>query len=342
MSRVLQVRALAQGNASASATYGANYANYTNAALLVRSNFQRSATGPAPQGFVSYDGTGNITNIGNGVQADYVYALNFNMIPTSQRSNCVDRLLNSATYGIRKYNSGYTDPTTQLPDTNHLSTGIQATGRAMLELSRNGYTQTAYQLLTDYRFPSWLYQVTAGGANYMGPQGAYGATTCWEQWDGLVPRSGGGYHNPSLNSLNHFWAGSVGEWIYRTVGGINPDDSNPAFANAIVKPEPGGGITNAFTSFNSMHGPVVCSWSNTIASHAYTLNVTIPANATAAIYVPTTNNLTGITESGRAAATAPGVFSYYFTNWPNWTYGATVFRVGSGAYSFSVTNVILQ
>ena len=59
---------------------------------------------------------------------------------------------------------------------------------------------------------------------------------------------------------------------------------------------------------------------------------------TASVYLPTTNNLAGITESGRAARSSPGVLSYYFTNWPSWANGATVLHIGSGGYSFVVTN----
>ncbi len=117
------------------------------------------------------------------------------------------------------------------------------------------------------------------------------------------------------------------------------DDANPGFRNVIIKPEPGGGLTNTFASFASIHGPIVCTWTNNLSSSNYTLNVTNPANTTASIYVPSTNNLAGILESGQPAASSPGVLSYYFTNWPNWANGATVFQVGSGGYSFSVTNV---
>jgi len=168
-------------------------------------------------------------------------------------------MLNTANAGILDYHKSYTNSGSTLPDTNHLSTGIQGTGRAMLELTQNGYNAKAYELLTDYRFPSWLYQITNDGAIYNGTN-SYGATTCWEHWDGLVSGTNGGYYSFfPYNSFNHFWAGSVGEWIYRNIGGINPDDSAPGFQNVIIEPQPGGGITNAFASFNSIRGPVVCS-----------------------------------------------------------------------------------
>ena len=52
----------------------------------------------------------------------------------------------------------------------------------MLDLAQNSYNAKAYELLTDYRFPSWLYQVTNGGAIYNGTN-SFGASTCWEHWN---------------------------------------------------------------------------------------------------------------------------------------------------------------
>jgi hypothetical protein len=131
---------------------------------------------------------------------------------------------------------------------------------------------------------------------------------------------------------------TVAEWVWKVVGGINPDDANPGFKNVIIKPEPGGGLTNAVASLNSIRGPIATSWTNNTATTNYTLNVTVPANATASVYIPSTN-LLNITESGVPATTAPGVKSNYFINWPNWTNGATVFQVGAGTYQFTTTGV---
>jgi len=100
-------------------------------------------------------------------------------------------------------------------------------------------------------------------------------------------------------------------------------------------------MTNASIWFNSIHGPIMASWTYDPASARYSLTATVPPNVTAAVYIPTANNLAGITEnaftSGLAATNAPGVLYYYCTNAPNWgTNGATVFKVSSGTYNFSV------
>jgi alpha-L-rhamnosidase len=63
------------------------------------------------------------------------------------------------------------------------------------------------------------------------------------------------------------------------------------------------------------------------------LNVSVPANATANVYLPSTNVAT-MTESGLAAINAPGVLGP-----PQMTNGATVFHLGSGSYRFMVPGV---
>jgi alpha-L-rhamnosidase len=233
-------------------------------------------------------------------------------------------LLINGPHGITNYNSGYS-----ASNTNHLSGGYFGAPKAMLELTRSGYTKKAYELLMNTNFPCWLYSVING------------FTTCWESWDTYLAgpnypgKSDRGYYPNTLVSFNHLPFGAVAEWVWKVIGGINPDDNNPGFKNVIIRVEPGGGITNAFASFNSIHGPTVTCWTNNPGTSNFVLNVTVPANATASIFLPSTN-LTGITEAGIAVTNALGVGPYYFTNWPNWSGGATVFQAGSGTYSFSV------
>ncbi|MBQ7039296.1 MAG: family 78 glycoside hydrolase catalytic domain, partial [Clostridia bacterium] len=53
---------------------------------------------------------------------------------------------------------------------NRLTTGFVGTPYLLFALSENGYTDTAYSLLLQNKFPSWLYSVEQG------------ATTIWEHW----------------------------------------------------------------------------------------------------------------------------------------------------------------
>jgi alpha-L-rhamnosidase len=163
-----------------------------------------------------------------------------------------------------------------------------------------------------------------------------GSTTWWEGWNTYIPGAGVN-GNSSFRSFNHLPFGSVAEWIWKVMVGVNLDPDQPGYQNTIVKPEPGGGITNTLGAFDSIHGPIVISWTNNMpATNVFSLDATVPANTTASIYIPSTNNLANITEGGVAAATALGVWRWYITNPPSYIAGATVFEVGSGTYRFQL------
>src|SRR5215212_10497215 len=74
-------------------------------------------------------------------------------------------------------------------------------------LTEAGYTDVAYRLLENETYPSWGYTVKNG------------ATTIWERWDGWTEENG--FQSPNMNSFNHYSLGSVGEWLYRYVAGID-------------------------------------------------------------------------------------------------------------------------
>lgn len=77
-----------------------------------------------------------------------------------------------------------------------------------------GRTDMAYRVLLTDTYPGWLFQVKQG------------ATTMWERWDGYTPEKG--FQDPGMNSLNHYAFGSVSEWLYRTVAGIETDGPGSA------------------------------------------------------------------------------------------------------------------
>src|SRR5260370_14412803 len=107
--------------------------------------------------------------------------------------------------------------------------------------------------------------------------------------------------------------------IWKVVDGISPDDNNSGYRNVIVNPQPGGGITTAFTSVNTIRRPVITSWTNNTASNIFSLNVTNPPNITASVYFPTPTP-GGILASGVPATNASGVVYYQLTN------GTTLFH----------------
>ena len=242
--------------------------------------------------YVSADGT-----IAGNTQAGYALALDFNLLDPLLRPKATARLMEA----IARYNA-------------HPSTGIHATHRMMLELSANGQHDEACRIINLRTVPSWGYMVDMG------------ATTIWERWDGYV--AGRGFQNPGMNSLNHWAFGSVGEWVWRMLVGLNPDEARPGFKHIIIRPRPGGGLTWIKGRFDSPRGPVVSEWERN--GTAITMRVTVPPNTTATVFVPARESA-AVTESGTPAAQASGVSFLRMQE------DCAVFEIVSGSYAFSST-----
>ena len=117
--------------------------------------------------------------------------------------------------------------------------------------------------------------------------------------------------------------GSVGEWMYQSLGGLNP--GAPAFRKVIVKPQPAGDLEWVNCDFMSVNGMIRSNWKR--EGGAFVLNVDIPVNCTAEVWIPSAKQAR-ITEGGRPVADIPGIKELGFSN------GYTLIDVGSGSYSF--------
>ncbi|MHC4574462.1 MAG: glycoside hydrolase family 78 protein [Planctomycetota bacterium] len=244
--------------------------------------------------FVKPDG-----RIEGDTQAGYALALRFNLLPDELRPRAVEHLLE----GIDRYHG-------------HPSTGIQTTHRLMLELTRNGHHDKACRIINLRTVPSWGYMIEMG------------ATTIWERWDGFVKGRGTApqdqLQNPGMNSFNHWAFGSVGEWVWRNIVGINPDEQHPGYKHFIVRPRPGPGFTSAKGEYKSIHGNIAVHW---VLDGAFKMHVTIPANTTAMLYVPAKSS-DSVTEGGRPAAKAEGLRFLRMED------ASAVFAADSGRYKF--------
>jgi alpha-L-rhamnosidase len=204
-----------------------------------------------------------------------------------------------------------------------ISTGFNTTLRLMVELSRWGHNEIAYALAESERFPSWGYSI------------AQGATTIWERWDGWV--EGRGFQDAGMNSFNHYSFGSVMEWMYRVILGINFDENQPGYKHIRLNPQPGGSLTWAKGSYHSLYGDIISDWKKE-ADGTFTWNVTIPANTTADICVPkidysssdwTIQEKQGLCwQNGAMVFNTPGIS----LGWEEDTY--IILQAGSGEYSF--------
>jgi alpha-L-rhamnosidase len=89
------------------------------------------------------------------------------------------------------------------------------------------------------------------------------------------------------------------------VAGINYDPTAPGFANILLRPIPGGGLTWQTCQYDSPRGPIESSWRLSNGVMAWTVRV--PAGSTATISLPP--GYSGITESATPIASLPGVTS---------------------------------
>ena len=87
-----------------------------------------------------------------------------------------------------------------------------------------------------------------------------------------------------MNSFNHYAYGAIGKWMYQVVAGIGIDEENPAYKHIIIRPRPGGGLTHAKATHQSMYGHIASGWK--LEEEQLTMEVEIPVNTTAAIHIP--------------------------------------------------------
>ena len=84
--------------------------------------------------------------------------------------------------------------------------------------------------------------------------------------------------------MNHFSYGSIVEWLYKAVAGIDRDDNALAFQKFVLKPTFGEGLTSAQASYESMYGTIESGWN--IEGSTLTYRAAVPANTTATLTLP--------------------------------------------------------
>jgi alpha-L-rhamnosidase len=186
-------------------------------------------------------------------QTAYLLALAFDLLPEAVRDRAAGHLVEN----IQRLDW-------------HLSTGFIGISHLNPILTLSGHADVAYRLLLNEDYPSWLYPVL------------HGATTIWERWNGWTEADG--FFDPQMNSFNHYSLGSVGEWLYRHVAGIEPDPEVQGFKRFVIKPFVGGGLQYAGARYESIHGTIESRWER--QDKGIRLCVRIPANTRAKVYFP--------------------------------------------------------
>ncbi len=151
----------------------------------------------------------------------------------------------------------------------HISTGVIGTQFLMRTLTNFGRGDLAFKLASNKTYPSWGYMVENG------------ATTIWELWNGNTA-------DPTMNSQNHVMLlGDLMIWYYENMAGIKSNPEKPGFEQIIMKPDFNAGLTFVNASYESIHGLIKSDWKKGKTNLVW--KITIPANSSAIVYLPTTN-----------------------------------------------------
>lgn len=161
----------------------------------------------------------------------------------------------------------------------HLTTGIFGTKYLFQALSDAGRDDIAYRIANQKTFPGWGHMLEKG------------ATTLWEHWE----------FSDNTFSHNHPMFGSVSEWFYKSLLGIRTD--GPGFKKIVIKPSVVADLTWAKGHHDCLFGRIATSWKK--EGKKLILDVTIPPNTTAKVYVPSSSGV--VLESGKAIAGIEGV-----------------------------------
>ncbi|MEW6073791.1 MAG: alpha-L-rhamnosidase C-terminal domain-containing protein [Planctomycetota bacterium] len=182
----------------------------------------------------------------------------------------------------------------------HVDAGIHGTYFLLKHLTEAGRSDLVYEMVAKTDYPGWGHML------------AEGATTFWEQWDGIHSRC----HSSFL---------SVGAWFLEGVLGIRVDPEHPGYERFLVQPSLIGDLTWARGEIDTIRGLVEVAWRR--EGGRLHLTVSVPPNATAEVHVPTADPA-GIREGGRPAAAAEGVRLLRQGS------RNAVFEVLSGSYEF--------
>ncbi len=227
----------------------------------------------------------------NGSQTSSILPLAFGIAPEAERGSIFQKL-------VRKI---------EVESQSHVGTGLVGGQWLMRVLSDSGRADLAYTMASQKTYPSWGYMLERG------------ATTIWELWNGDTA-------DPAMNSHNHLMLiGDLNIWFHEHLAGIRTDPAQPGFKRILIRPHVVGDLSFAEAAHRSLYGEIVSRWRR--EAGRFTLEVRIPPNTTALVYVPAAAP-EAVTESGRPADRATGVELVRMEG------GAAVYAVRAGNYRF--------
>jgi alpha-L-rhamnosidase len=176
----------------------------------------------------------------------------------------------------------------------HLNTGCLGTEVLLPVLTDHGYADVALAVARQTTYPSWGFWLDNG------------ADTMWEFW------------TADTRSRDHYFQGTVAEWLVRDVAGLRPGDDG--WRTLVVRAGAHAGLTSARYSLQTVRGRAAVDWSR--SGRTMQLDVVVPVGSDAEVHVPA---------AGPADVTvAPAAGLVPVRTEP----GFVVYAVGSGAWQF--------
>ncbi|MBN2375164.1 MAG: family 78 glycoside hydrolase catalytic domain [Sedimentisphaerales bacterium] len=145
-----------------------------------------------------------------------------------------------------------------------------------------------------------------------------GSTISLEAWD---------WKYKNNLDWNHAWGAAPANIIPRRLMGVTPLEAG--FSKMMIKPQPGN-LKHASLELPTIKGTVHVNF-DASQKEIFVLNVDIPANTTAMVYVPA-KSPDAVTESGKSIDDASGIRFLKMES------GKAIYQVGSGSYSFKSEN----
>jgi len=186
----------------------------------------------------------------------------------------------------------------------HLDTGLQGTFMLLALLTQENRNDLVDLMVNQTTFPGWGFLIKER------------KVTTW-------PETWSGWGSQIIQVV-----GTAGAWFYEGLAGIRPDPAYPGFKHFTLRPGIVKSVDWVECSYQSPYGKIVSNWKR--EGDTLTMNVTIPPNTTATVFIPAKDAAT-VTESGKPASKAEGVKFLRMEN------NAALYAVGSGTYQFQST-----
>ena len=120
--------------------------------------------------------------------------------------------------------------------------------------------------------------------------------------------------------------GSVSQWFYNWLGGIEPAVDVVGFDKFTFQPQFLEGLDWVRCSYRSIRGPITCDWKR--QGDRVVMDLHVPVNTSATLILPAAGE---ITENGRPAADSEGAEEVSEQD------GSAKLRLGSGRYHLIFT-----